>query len=296
VAAIALVVTAAVAVAGWLVSQAQARRASRRNMRINYLLDAYRRLDRASNRQLDAQTSLELEAAISDVMLLGSPDQAELAANFAKAFAAEHIADAQPLLLALRNSLRRELLLGDLPPTSYVSLRVTPEGDTVSATAQIWREATDRTRRSVESSLAEIETAQDFQHEWPIQQALPELAPNVSPGQAVADSAQRVEQLLRKLLAEHGVANTSTLSMQQLASRALQSRLIDAQLADSINSLGWMYQLAKMDEDRLTGQRAAAFVSLSDVIASLIELAGKIAHNRAKRDSSWPGSDPGMAR
>jgi hypothetical protein len=46
VAAIALIVTAVLAVAGWLVSQEQARRATRRNMRTNYLLDTYRRLDK----------------------------------------------------------------------------------------------------------------------------------------------------------------------------------------------------------------------------------------------------------
>ena len=101
-AAIALVVTAVLAVAGWLVSQAQARRATRRNMRINYLLDAYRRLDHASNRQLDAENGRELEAAISDVMLLGSPDQAKIAADFARTFATEHVANTQSLLPMLR--------------------------------------------------------------------------------------------------------------------------------------------------------------------------------------------------
>ena len=45
-AAIALIVTAVLAVAGWLVSQEQARRATRRNMRTSYLLDTYRRLDK----------------------------------------------------------------------------------------------------------------------------------------------------------------------------------------------------------------------------------------------------------
>src|SRR2546421_4378299 len=97
-------------------------------------------------------------------MLVGSPDQAELAADFARAFAAENIADAQPLLLTLRNSLRRELLLGDLPSTSYVSLRVSSEGNTASTTAHVWREVIDSTRRSVESEPTEIETARGGQH------------------------------------------------------------------------------------------------------------------------------------
>jgi len=54
---------------------------------------------------------------------------------------------------------------GDLPPISYVSLRVSSEGDTASATAHVWREAIDRTRRSVESELAEIEPARSGHHE-----------------------------------------------------------------------------------------------------------------------------------
>lgn len=244
-------------------------------MRINYLLDAYRRLDRASNRQLTAEIGRELEAAISDVMLLGSPDQAKLAADFARAFAVEHVADTQPLLLALRDSLRRELLLGELPPSSYVSLRISTKGDTASATAHVWREAIDSTRQSVESELAEVWMARDGRPEPMPSDQIPELAPSVSPSQAVATSAARVEHLLRKLLADHGAENTSSLNMQQLASRALQSALIDAQLADSINGLGVMRLLAAMDQDRLTPERAAEFVNLSTVIAYLIERAAR---------------------
>ena len=78
-AALAIITTALIALATWFVTQAQARRATRRNMRINYLLDAYRRLDGASNRQLTEATARDLEAAISDIILLGSPHQARLA-------------------------------------------------------------------------------------------------------------------------------------------------------------------------------------------------------------------------
>jgi hypothetical protein len=51
-------------------------------------------------------------------MLLGSPEQVALADGFARKFAAEHQADSQPLLLALRTLLRQELLLGELPSTA----------------------------------------------------------------------------------------------------------------------------------------------------------------------------------
>jgi hypothetical protein len=74
VAAVAIVVTAVLAAAGCLVSQAQARRATRRNMRIQYLLDAYRRLERASNRPVTPEIAAELEAATGDRDYLGLAD------------------------------------------------------------------------------------------------------------------------------------------------------------------------------------------------------------------------------
>jgi hypothetical protein len=126
-AAAAIIASVAIAVGGWLVSQAQARRATRRNMRIEYLLDAYRRLDRASNRVLTPETSRELEAALGDIMLLGSASQVDLAVEFVRKFASERSADSQPLLLELRNSLRQELLLSQLPSSAYISLRVDAE-------------------------------------------------------------------------------------------------------------------------------------------------------------------------
>ena len=80
---------------------------------------------------------------------------------------------------------------------------------------------------------------------------------------------------MRKLLVGHGTEDSAPLDMQQLASRALQSGLIDAPLADSINKLSLMHLLATMDQDRLTPERAAEFVNLSAVVAYLIESAGR---------------------
>lgn len=48
----AIVIGVVVAVAGWLVNEHFARRALRRNMRVEYLLSAYRRLEHASNREM----------------------------------------------------------------------------------------------------------------------------------------------------------------------------------------------------------------------------------------------------
>jgi N-acyl-L-homoserine lactone synthetase len=263
VAVVAVIVTAAIAVAGWLVSQAQARRATRRNMRVSYLLDAYRRLERASNRPLVPEIAAELEAAIGDVMLLGSPEQATLAADFARRFVAEHVADTQPLLLALRDSLRNELLLGELPPSAYVSLRISPGGDTASDEARVWRDVVKTTQRSLQPELAAV----------PFPLALAELALNSSPSAAVAVSAVQIERMLRELLEGSSAEGIHGLPMPQLASRALQLGLIDARLADSINGLSTMRILAAMDQDRLTEQRAAEFTSLAAAIEYLLGLA-----------------------
>ena len=85
--------TVLIAAGTWIVTQAQARRAARRDMRVTYLLDAYRRLDRASNRPLAPTSAHDIEAAISDIILLGTATQVSLADEFARAFAAEHSAE-----------------------------------------------------------------------------------------------------------------------------------------------------------------------------------------------------------
>jgi hypothetical protein len=266
VAAAAIIASVAIAVAGWLVSQAQARRATRRNMRIDYLLDAYRRLERASNRPLTQDVARELEAAVGDVMLLGSPEQAALATAFTARFAAERQADLQPLLLALRDSLRNELLLGELPPSAFVSLRISSGGETVSGSAHAWREAMENAWRSIMLDLDDIERANLNRH-------MRELAAsddNTTPSAAVAASALSVERLLRDLLAGSTADEVGRLPMPQLANEALELGLIDPNLADSISGLNAMHMLAAMDQDRLTEQRAAEFASLATAIGYLL--------------------------
>jgi hypothetical protein len=265
--------TAAVAVGGWLVSQAQARRATRRNMRIQYLLDAYRRLERASNRRLTPVIAAELEAAVGDVMLLGTARQAELAAEFSRKFATEHVANTRPLLLALRDSLRGELLLGELPSSAYVSLRISTDGDMASDTAHVWRDTILSARRSLEP---ELEAAGELPGvtvgELP-DLAAAELVHSESPSAAVAASAAGVERTLRDLLAGHTNEDIRGLTLPQLANRALQSGLIDTKLADSMNGLSAMRLLAAMDQDKLTRERAGEFVSLATAVEYLLLIA-----------------------
>lgn len=144
--------TVLIAAGTWIVTQAQARRAARRDMRVTYLLDAYRRLDRASNRPLTPTSAHDIEAAISDIILLGTATQVSLADEFARAFAAEHSAEAIALLQDLRTSLRRELLLEELPDSRYITLRINVESDRRLPCAQRHRTRSARARLRIVSN------------------------------------------------------------------------------------------------------------------------------------------------
>lgn len=228
-------------------------------MRIDYLLAAYRRLERSSNRPMTVNEDREVEAAVADVQLLGSPAQVRLAEDFITAFAAEGTADTEPLLQDLRASLRRELLLEPVPP-KRLSLRIGRTGGTLSDRSRVWHETDETTRRALDVELGGAEIPEDFGQEFPDQ--MRELAQSASPSAAIEASIQRVEVDLRAIVENATDERDSTLNVSQLASRALQLGLIDAQLADAINGLGVMRLMAVMDQDRLDLRQAMEFVSL----------------------------------
>jgi hypothetical protein len=264
-------VTVAIAIGGWLVSQRQARRATRSNMRINYLLDAYRRLAKASNRPLDATSASDIEAAISDIFLLGTPTQARLAAELGRAFADSGNADAKDLLMDLRTSLRDELQLGSLLATDYLALRITPDGDTAADHARIWHETSKETWAALSSGSdhpREALTNGDVVTE------LTELATKLPPSGAIAASTRLVEQALRGLVTSATTEDLSDLNLAQLAHRALELKLIDAQLADSLNGLSVMRLMAAMDQDQVNQARAMEFTSLATALLYLLRRAG----------------------
>lgn len=265
-------ITVTLAIGGWLASQAQARRAKRRDMRIDYLLDAYRRLDRAANRPLTQATAQDIEAAVSDTMLLGTPSQASLASQFVRTFNADGAAEAMPLLMDLRASLRNELRLGQLPPT-YSSLRVTVHPDAATDHARIWREQSQITRKSVDAEIASQEIPPDYAAAFPA--AMAELAETASPSAAIAASYQRVELALRQLLAGTTTEDFSALNTAQLANRALELKLIDPHLADTLNGLSVMRLLAVMDQDRTSLSNAKEFIGLAAAVLYLLKIASR---------------------
>jgi len=85
----------------------------RRKIVVQLLLEAYRKLENASNREETPWS--DFETAIADIQLLGSLRQATLAMEFATSMGKNKTAPLDPLLLELRDSLRSEL---KLPPIS----------------------------------------------------------------------------------------------------------------------------------------------------------------------------------
>lgn len=86
--------------------------AKRRDLRTQYLLEAYRRLEGAGNRAEPSTDAVKaLESAVADIQLLGSVEQAVIARTFALEFATNGSAPLDPLLESLRSDLRKELSL-----------------------------------------------------------------------------------------------------------------------------------------------------------------------------------------
>ncbi len=110
-----IVIYVVIAVAGWVVGHRLNARRDRTNkrveLRVRYLIDAWRSIEKAANRD-DANARRGLEESLADVQLFGTTQQAAMAAVLAHAMAAAGTASVTELLEALRADLRRELELG----------------------------------------------------------------------------------------------------------------------------------------------------------------------------------------
>lgn len=128
-----LVGTLAVAIAGgWLGHSLAATRDltnERRKLRVTYLLEAYRRLESASNRDDIKNVTGNFESAIADIQLLGSREQVELARSFAKEMSDHGTSTLDTPMQDLRQSLRAEL---DLEPVqaTIIYMRLTSGSST----------------------------------------------------------------------------------------------------------------------------------------------------------------------
>lgn len=103
---------------GWFILHILSKRRDlsnkKKEMKIQYLISAWQTLEHISNRKkvVDRLTvSSDVENAIANVQLFGTPKQIQLAQKFADDIATTHSGDLIPLLIELRQSLRRELEL-----------------------------------------------------------------------------------------------------------------------------------------------------------------------------------------
>jgi hypothetical protein len=105
------------------------RKNKRRDQRIAFLIDAYRRLEFISNRPTldDAQA---IESPIADIQLFGSPSQVAMVQSFVAEFAVKKAASLDTILAELRKDLRAELQL-DRVPDKLVFLRFPPQSEEV---------------------------------------------------------------------------------------------------------------------------------------------------------------------
>lgn len=113
-------------VGGWLVHRLALLRdiqSARRDQRVDYLVAAYRRLIKVSNRPggLSHEQVSEFEDALSDIVLLGEPEEIETSRVIMVDMANGGSATLDPLINALRNSLRKEIGLTESSlPKPYV--------------------------------------------------------------------------------------------------------------------------------------------------------------------------------
>ena len=118
---VALSVTTIVAILGWIIvhslSGKRDQANKRRDIRLQYLIEAYRRLGDATTRDLTSasEQAQGLESAIADIQLFGSISQVEKLKKFLEHYASNGNANVDDVINDLRDELQKEL---DLPPVS----------------------------------------------------------------------------------------------------------------------------------------------------------------------------------
>lgn len=111
-----LVVTTLVAISGWIVGHKLNAERDLQNkrveLRIKYLMEAYRKLEASVESEVSRENLDILESAISDIQLLGTPEQVDKVLAWSSQFAdgeTQENVNLQDLLEDLRGSLRNDL-------------------------------------------------------------------------------------------------------------------------------------------------------------------------------------------
>ena len=109
--------SAAVIIVGWLVAHRLTVKrdtlAKRRDLRVQYLLDAYRLLENTANRPANSfpEAKRAFESAVADIQLLGTRAQIDALLTYLNQFVKDGGANIDPVLKLLRDDLRKELNL-----------------------------------------------------------------------------------------------------------------------------------------------------------------------------------------
>lgn len=263
-----LLVTVVVALSGgWLGHHLAGRRDllhERRKLRVAYLLEAYRKLEDAGNRDEPIRTWPLFESAIADIQLLGSPVQVELARRFAIDMAQHHTALLDPLVNDLRNSLREELELPEVRET-VVYLRFY-DGESVSFDRTL-----SATVRSVDDAKMEQAAVASPESRKLLEQ---QESPTGYTAQIV-HAWRNLESLLRVRLEGMGVVGASKLGAVPLLDTALQVDAITDVQHRSLRGLNAMRNLAVHGRDSDVDEaRAREFLNLADAMKVVLEITG----------------------
>lgn len=113
-----LIITSTITILSWGILHFLSKRRDllnkKKEIRINYLIQAWRLLEAASNRN-NNNLSSNIETAIADIQLFGTKKQIELAQKFAEEIATHKSSSSLELLILLREDLRNELKLEKVP-------------------------------------------------------------------------------------------------------------------------------------------------------------------------------------
>jgi hypothetical protein len=211
----------------------------RRKQRIDYLLKAYRTLAHSAHRDLSREQKEAFESALSDVVLLGNPDQTRLARQIIARLADGGEASVDDLLVSFRKALRQELDLKDdgleqVPVVRFNEL----DTHTPLRVVESWSVKRDKTEAAAVAAVtAATATATASAHQPHVRVSdftagvdeLRELA-RVAPGAAVVSAYGQVRTALMSLL---GADESDTRDAPEFAEWAADQDLITREAVET---------------------------------------------------------------
>lgn len=250
--ALAVTSGAAIAVGGWIVNGVLARRAARRQLRLEFLLSAYRRLDDVTERTMTGVHERAMESALSDVLLLGTKRQIQLADEVCRGFASTRSAHTGDLLEALRQDLRAELQL-ERVPRREVWLRIDRDDSWVAEVALV--------RARVAGSMPAAPLALNERDA---------VSHRDEYGQSLVAAHDEVIADLAAVLSESGFEVPGT--PDAIVAKSMAEHLIAPPTADAVEGLTVLRNLAERDPRSVSRERLDDYVALCAATRTAVRL------------------------